>query len=482
MMKSYLFMLLVLLIDIITSSHQEQPTHLQDKHQNSHIHHFDHQTNIPHIAVCICGQLGRLNLESAFQHLFLPNTDVQFTLFYALQEGNLHNTGTNKVDPSPYANYTAAELAHHIHKVYFNKSSSSEGPGSGSGHNHHIPSDDGRTSYHLKLGGIHMIPIVGKDGWEQRLGIALLHTQSHVFQQKWMRPLTPMILEMYGHQVECAREIIRYEHKLIERENYKETDKVESKGVFDYILSIREDLYFFDRIHVMRDLIHSKMHPISSSVVPISMNRKLTEESQHRHSSLNRLWNRELFPILDDTTIYNAGLYNEYVDRFQPIFDGWNKAEDLNTKQWHDILTSSSSDNDTNNEVPLSTTTPIPTRTNVRCQFLSKDCLKWSGVNIRFELYDRVTGLVILQSRISYYKYLWILKRQVYNPESFNLFQVTDLHANICNVNSIILPLTVVRLQMNEYCFEKDEIFNNDEICYPLQYHDFIYSHWCKHE
>ncbi len=185
---------------------------------------------------------------------------------------------------------------------------------------------------------------------------------------------------------------------------------------------------------------------------------------------------------MDDTTIYNAGLYDEYIDRFKPIFDGWNQAEELSTKQWRDILMpSSSSENETSNEVPPSST-PISTPSNVRCQFLSKDCLQWSGVNIRFELYDRLTGLAILQSRISYYKYLWMFKRQVYNPESFNLFQVTDLHANICNVNSKILPLTVARLQKNEYCFEKDEIFNNNEICYPLQYYDFIYSHWCKHE
>ncbi len=317
---------------------------------------------------------------------------------------------------------------------------------------------------HIKLAGVQVMPTVGKEGWEKRLGIELVQTKHHVFTQKWLRVLTPSVLEMYGHQVECVREIIRYEHKLVEE------IKSHSKGIFDYILSIREDLYFFQRVYMMRDLLQGHMQIPShqqSVSTPILAQRKLSP-SHHPSTS-----HHELFPILDDVTVYNYLLYEDYLNRYAPLFDAWNELDRKNIELWN---TSSPQDSTSTN----ATVSTRPENIHKRCQFLSKDCLKWSGVNIRFELYDRLTGLAILQSRISYYKYLWVKNRQLWNPEDFDLSQVSNLHANMCEVNSIVLPLTVSRLQKNEYCFEKDEIFHQQDNCYPLDYHDFIYSHWCE--
>jgi hypothetical protein len=112
---------------------------------------------------------------------------------------------------------------------------------------------------------------------------------------------------------------------------------------------------------------------------------------------------------------------------------------------------------------------------------VSKDCLKWSGANIRFELFDRFTGFLILQTRLSYFKMMFNRGWQAFNPEQFDLSHVQRLHGKVCEADSMELPLTVARLKDNHYCFERDEIFaGQKEQCYPSNQRDFIWGNFCK--
>lgn len=184
-------------------------------------------------------------------------------------------------------------------------------------------------------------------------------------------------------------------------------------------------------------------------------------------------YEKELFPILEEDDIYRGKLYLEYHDKYLPIYTAWNdSANELWNRTLHNAVKHS-----------IMYKHPFNPKLNPfkRCHLLSKDCLKWTGINIRFELFDRLTGLIILQSRVGYFKYMWDLKQQVFNPEQYDLTQVQKIAGISCEADSNKLPLTVARLKNGEYCFEKDEIFcGKTDHCYPLEYHDFIFAKFCK--
>ena len=350
---------------------------------------FASKNSGPHVAVCIAGQQGRLILESSFQHLFLPNTDVSFTLFYSLQQGHSHSFGSSS-QPSPLANFSSSRLADHIKGIYLQNT---------------------ERSRHIIVGSVIQAPLVGYKGWEDRLSMNFTNPSHHqVFTHKKHRPLTPSILEMYGHQVECAREIIRYENHAY--------GKLKEQGIFDYVLLLREDLYLFENIHLKHIFTNYFTGP-----------RKMSKE-------------KSLFPLVNYESLYsNSQLFEQYQEQFA------SESKSSGPKL---------------------------------CQFLSKNCLKSvNGVNPRFELYEREFGLSVLQSRISYFKFMVNHGVQVANPEQFDFTHAKNLHGNLCEADSTVLPVTVARLKEGSYCFEKHDVMIGSDHCFPSGQEQFVISHLC---
>eukprot|EP01039_Chlorochromonas_danica_P003573 gene3573-3912_t len=334
----------------------------------------------PKIAVCICGQLGRLIVNSTFVHLLQPNPSINFTIFYHLQRSYIHNTG-HTMKPSPYLNFSEQDLRRELEQVY-------------------LP-----TTPHVSLGSILFNHHVTHDEWRTRLN---MHKLARIYQ----RPLLPfqhLILEMYKHHVDCANEIISYE---------------DSSAPFDFVLLLREDLFFFHSLH---------MQPLLSRMSPAT--------SQEKYFSFQRS---------NESSIYSSELYQNLMAA---------STSNLSLDNVSGALSSAASES---------------------CHVMSKDCLRWGGLNIRFELFTRVAGLSLLQSRISFYKYLEATNSKIYNPERFDLIQMDRLGYKACFAGTTDIPLTVARYNNESFCFNWVELWYGKDFCYPTSNDSFVSGHLCQ--
>ena len=150
------------------------------------------------------------------------------------------------------------------------------------------------------------------------------------------------------------------------------------------------------------------------------------------------------------------------------------------------------------------------------CDILSKQCLAWGGLNMRFYITNGKKGLKFLSSRISFYKQLITEKhvidhekmhrrhmhaqnlslmnptarmsfmtalmddmrreRHISNPEQFDLQHAQNLSLEPCFIPVEQYPVAAARHTSNEnYCFIKLEILN----CVPRGYEAFVESREC---
>ena len=150
------------------------------------------------------------------------------------------------------------------------------------------------------------------------------------------------------------------------------------------------------------------------------------------------------------------------------------------------------------------------------CDILSKQCLSWGGLNMRFYITNGKKGLQFFSSRISFYKDLITekrgidheeihrqhmlarnlslmnpsarmsamrgfmddmrRKRHITNPEQFDLQHAQNLSLEPCFIPVDQYPVTVARHTFNEdFCFIKLEILN----CVPKGYEAFAESRQC---
>eukprot|EP01039_Chlorochromonas_danica_P005634 gene5634-6212_t len=296
----------------------------------------------PKVAVCICGQLGRLILDSPFKNLFQPNPFVNFTLFYHLQRSYIHNTGCH-MTPSPYANYGKKALRRELEEVF-------------------LP-----ASPHVSIGNISFNNHHSYEEWKSFMNMSNLNA----IYQKHLQPFQHLILEMYKHQVDCANDIISHEHS--------------SSSRFDFVILMREDLYFFFPMHLQTVLLRMK-----------ATSRK---EKDFPFQQASQIYSSELFrKILGDQSLMAAS------NTFPPNSPG-------------------------------------------RCHMMSKNCLKWGGINIRFELFSRVVGISLLHTRLSFYKFLEETKNPILNPEYFDIGHAQVMKWSSCEANVHEIPLAATRFQ-----------------------------------
>jgi hypothetical protein len=203
------------------------------------------------------------------------------------------------------------------------------------------------------------------------------------------------------------------------------------------------------------------MHPAAGD--SNSANHHHQEQFQHQRRSLHiddHKAEYELFPMLEDKDIYSPDLYAKYLESYIPLYDRVSTA----------VSTVSTGSPSTDENEKHST----------MCNVLAKDCLKWSGLNIRFQLFDRLTGFLALQSRISHFTYLHSRFQMALNPEVFDYTNVADLHGKVCEGDPMELPLTVARLKDKDvYCLEEDELHAGTEVCYPMNQHNFAFGNLC---
>jgi hypothetical protein len=110
------------------------------------------------------------------------------------------------------------------------------------------------------------------------------------------------------------------------------------------------------------------------------------------------------------------------------------------------------------------------------CNLVVKDCLKWFGVNMRFQLFSRDHLQYIMGKKISYYKYLIKQNQTVRNPEIFEAELFKHYRINICEYSVNDLPLAAIRyVDKNLSCFIPQEI----DGCTPQGFEPFARSHRC---
>ena len=110
------------------------------------------------------------------------------------------------------------------------------------------------------------------------------------------------------------------------------------------------------------------------------------------------------------------------------------------------------------------------------CDLLSKDCLSWGGINIRFWILSEQNGLNFLSSKITFYKELIRQRRKIFNPEQYDAHHKNVLGLNHCGISINDFPVTAARHTFGgNYCFIDAEI----DGCKPNGLEHIINSKMC---
>merc|ERR1711879_1015431 len=94
------------------------------------------------------------------------------------------------------------------------------------------------------------------------------------------------------------------------------------------------------------------------------------------------------------------------------------------------------------------------------CYFVAKDCLNWSGVNLRLQVFTRDAGMWTLLNRVPFYKSGYKGNWTAFNPEMFEKKQLEEGgNFTICQLGPNELPVLAARhLGKNEFCFIEKEL------------------------
>eukprot|EP01040_Poterioochromonas_malhamensis_P009155 gene9155-9928_t len=108
-----------------------------------------------------------------------------------------------------------------------------------------------------------------------------------------------------------------------------------------------------------------------------------------------------------------------------------------------------------------------------QCHLIAKDCLRWTGINMRVEIARRSDAVTIFGSRLDFYKHLYTVNKTVVNPETFELHHLNYHHSHVCTLPVEVLGMTVARPSASHpegVCFFEGDLVNKvgNETCYPL--------------
>lgn len=159
-----------------------------------------------HIAVCVGGQVGRLIPDYFVDGLVLANPSYQFHFFFNLYNSAvIYTTKSIPVD-TVYQNMTKNEIVSSLRTML--------------------------TSPNSDVEVIALNRLMTKSEWERRLNM----DDFGLFQQ--FRKTGHIMLNMYQHHEDCARQIVQIEN---------------SKAMkMSYIISTREDIFFFKPLEISR--------------------------------------------------------------------------------------------------------------------------------------------------------------------------------------------------------------------------------------
>ena len=286
------------------------------------------------IGVCIGGQIGRLMPHFLNKDLVQANSQYFFHIFYNLDDGKrvVFNTGDG-YSPTKYYSMTKDQIKKELTKTYSNKNSKL-----------HI------VKFHKPTTNETFIKMFQVESLDRI--VQYIYTQH-------------TILNMYNFQVTCAQQIIELEDRL--------------KIKFDFIISTREDIYFFKPLNLT------------------------------------------------------------FLENY--------------------LITT----NETNSK---------------KCQLLTKACLSWGGVNMRFQFYERNSGVSILNNRFLFYQSMYKTNTTAYNPEQFEQFQLDTYNIKNCPINITDFALTAARhVKNNKICFI--DLESSVENCIPDNFEKFVNEHRC---
>lgn len=122
------------------------------------------------------------------------------------------------------------------------------------------------------------------------------------------------------------------------------------------------------------------------------------------------------------------------------------------------------------------------------CGVVTKNCLAWGGVSMRFQLYNHDTGLDVLGKRLTFYHSLYDVHSSVNNPERFEEEQLAASHVKVCPVSVESIPVCAARHTSNgNFCFILYEIGCDTQechdwgayTCHPPAASPFLMDHIC---
>jgi hypothetical protein len=123
----------------------------------------------------------------------------------------------------------------------------------------------------------------------------------------------------------------------------------------------------------------------------------------------------------------------------------------------------------------------------LHCDYLSKICLDWCGVNLRFPIMTRDVALKYLRTKMDYYKSFLLVDRNnmPFNTEVLDRWHLQNLSVNVCKLPIDDYPVTAVRLiregnetSNDDFCFFAGEIKD----CIPAHALDYAIAHMCPGE
>lgn len=147
------------------------------------------------------------------------------------------------------------------------------------------------------------------------------------------------------------------------------------------------------------------------------------------------------------------------------------------------------------------------------CDLITKDCLGWGGISMRFQFWKFAVGLQVLSTRLAFYQSLYTMKLNVSNlaglhcyhlpaktknklriawndessyitnPECFEETQVKYLRHSICKVSMDELKVSASRHTANySFCFIDEEVQDfHGKPCYPKSSEIFVKSYMCRY-
>lgn len=111
------------------------------------------------------------------------------------------------------------------------------------------------------------------------------------------------------------------------------------------------------------------------------------------------------------------------------------------------------------------------------CDIITRDCLGWAGINMRWQLMTRNASDFIIAKRFEFYRLLYRQQRQAYNPEQYEKAQMEHYGMKICEIDPNIIPTLVARHVLDDdVCFVKPETLDD---CVPRANHSFVFNKLC---